>query len=515
MSAPPPAEAFAAVDLGASSGRVMLGYVEAGEVRMVEVHRFPNGPLADSLAEGEMLRWAADRLFEETLEGLAAAVTAAQALGRELAGIGVDSWGVDYGLLDATGGYTGIVDHYRGAPVEAVAEGDSVVPPRRSYAITGVPPQTINTSYRLRAAARSHDAGRASGTVLLVPDLWVWLLSGALGAERTIASTTQLLDARTGSWSPELVDAWGLGSFTLPEPVAAGSLAGHTLPQVTARIGAAHPVPVYRVAGHDTASALAFATPGEPSLLVSSGSWSVAGVSLAAPVLDETALTAGLTNERGVGEQTLLLRNLSGMWLLVECVRQWSEEDGRMLDPVALVRSASERDDVAAPVFDVGDPQLLAPGAMPDRIAQLCVETGGAAPEGRIGTVRSIVESLAVAYADAVRSFGRVLGSPLPSVRIVGGGSQNELLCRRTAQLTGLPVTAGPAEASAFGNLAVQLVAAGRFGSLAEVYAAGGEAGGVIARYEPGGEFASATSDARLTAGDSAPTAPPERTTVS
>ncbi|WP_368496572.1 rhamnulokinase family protein [Herbiconiux sp. A18JL235] len=526
---PAPHAAYAAVDLGASSGRVMLGFVERGSgaadagdgsstsrragaasgahgtsagvthraatnpepgrVRMLEVHRFPNGPLPSSLASGETLRWDAERLFEATLDGLAIAASVAREHGRELAGIGIDSWGVDYGLLDAAGRFDGTVEHYRGAPAGAPADADAVVAPRRSYAVSGVPPQTINTSYRLRAAALSRDETRASGTVVLVPDLWVWLLSGALGAERTIASTTQLLEARSGEWSRELIEAWGLGSFTFPEPADAGSLAGYTLPHISRRLGVEHPVAVYRVAGHDTASALAFATPGDGQLLVSSGSWSVAGVSLAAPQLDESALAADLTNERSVGEQTLLLRNLSGMWLLVECVREWSEEDGRMLDPVALVREAAARDDLGAPVFDVGDPRLVAPGAMPQRIAQLCAEAGGVAPEGRIGTVRSIIESLAVAYAETARSFGTVLGEPLVSVRIVGGGSQNELLCRRTAELAGLPVVAGPAEASAFGNLAVQLVAAGEFADLEAVYAAGGDAGGVTARYEPDRPF--------------------------
>ncbi|SDZ16819.1 rhamnulokinase [Herbiconiux ginsengi] len=532
--------AYAAVDLGATSGRVMLGTVEAGEVRMTEVHRFANGPHADSLRPGATLRWDVERLFDETLTGLAAAARAAAAEGRVLAGIGVDSWGVDYGLLDpapvpaadadtrATAGVgavdipgrdadtlaptavgaaaipardadtlaptavgaaaiparvlSGHVDHYRGADPAGPADAAIAIPADRVYAISGVPAQPINTSYRLRAELLR---GATGGTLLLVPDLWVFLLTGEVGAERTIASTTQLLDARSGEWSPELIDGWDLGGFTFPDPLAAGSPAGVTLPQITERIGSAAPVPVFRVAEHDTASALAFAEPDAAQLLVSSGSWSLAGLCLEAPGLSREAREAGFTNESGVTGSTLLLRNLAGMWLLVECARQWSDELGHPLDPIALVQEAAARGDLAAPVFDVGDERLLAPGDMPERIARLCMESGQAPPDGMLGTVRSIVESLAAAYAEAARAVSRLTGSPVRGVRIVGGGSRNELLCRRTAELTGLPVIAGPAEASAFGNLAVQLVAAGEFSSLAAVYVAGGAAGGGIAQYEP------------------------------
>ncbi|MCS5720071.1 FGGY-family carbohydrate kinase [Herbiconiux sp. CPCC 205763] len=496
-TAAPPPRAYAAVDLGATSGRVMLGTVDGGVVRMTEVHRFANGPRASSSpgaspSPGVPLGWDIERLFHETLVGLAAAVLAADTEGRVLAGIGVDSWGVDYTVLDrtvlensghdASVPFSGRVDHHRGADPTGPAEAETAVAAARAYAITGIPPHPINTSYRLRAERR---AGASGGTVLLVPDLWVFLLTGVVGAERTIASTTQLLDARSGRWSPQLLDGWDLGAFDFPHPIAAGTVAGVTLPSITARIGADAAVPVFRVAEHDTASALAFAEPDAGQLLVSSGSWSLAGVSLASPVLGEEALQAGFTNEGGVGGTTLVLRNLAGMWLLEECARQWSRELGHPRDPIALVQEASTRDDLAAPVFDVGDERLLAPGDMPARIARLCAESGQTPPEGRLGTVRSIVESLAAAYADVALSVARLTGSPVRQVRIVGGGSRNELLCRRTAERTGLPVIAGPAEASAFGNLAVQLVAAGEFPTVAAVYAAGGSAGGGTLRYEP------------------------------
>lgn len=497
-----PLERFhAAVDLGASSGRVVLGRWSASGLELREVRRFANGPIE---SDGRLI-WDAERLFEETLLGLAAAVRVAQGAGARLDGIGIDSWGVDVGLVEvgsvdvdaADAGRTAsgpaaastpvvpTVHHHRGADALGPAVAAGLVDPSTAYGITGVLEQSINTSYQLRSRAAEIAevaAGVARRTVLLVPDLWVELLTGITGAERTIASTTQLLDQRTGEWSAELIDRWGLTGFDFPTIVAPGTLAGPTSPAITERLGAAAPIPVYRVAGHDTASALAFARPADAELLVSSGSWSLAGVCLEEPVLTESARIAGFTNEAGVDGSSLLIRNLAGMWLLTECARGWSEEDGRRIDPIELVEKAteqserSERDVAAAspPVFDVGDASLLVPGDMPARIAALCRAAGHDAPVGRVGVVRSIIESLAAAYAETALACETITGTPLRSVRIVGGGSRNRLLCRRTAERTGLPVAAGPAEASALGNLAVQLVAAGTARSVAEVYRVGG-----------------------------------------
>ena len=465
----------AAVDLGASSGRVMLGRWADGRLELTEVHRFPNGPI---MQDGR-LRWDAERLFEETIVGLAEAVRIAAAAGGVLDGIGVDSWGVDIALVGVgTGTAFPTVLHHRGADADGPARAAMLVDAVTAYSVTGVLEQTINTSYQLRSRAEELEARRADGdrpTVLLVPDLWVWLLTGVVGAERTIASTTQLLDQGTGDWAAELIRRWGLDGFDFPPVVAPGTVAGPTTPEVTARLGSSVPIPVHRVAEHDTASALAFARPDGAELLVSSGSWSLAGVCLPAPVLTERARAAGFTNEAGVAGSSLLLRNLAGMWLLTECARAWSAEDGSAVDLVELVAAVSEleRDaatDVTPAVFDVADPRLLVPGDMPERIATLCRETGQRPPGGRSDVVRSVVESLAVAYAETVRACEAITGVTIRSVRIVGGGSRNRLLCARTAARTGLPVTAGPAEASALGNLAVQLVAAGHAPSLDTVY---------------------------------------------
>ncbi|SFN36204.1 rhamnulokinase [Mycetocola miduiensis] len=460
-----PARYFAAVDLGASSGRVVAARVDDGGIRAAEVHRFGNGPV---LLDG-VLCWAVERLFEETVRGLTIVAETAQAEGAVFAGIGVDSWGVDYGLLDLNGNLLTGVKHHRGADPNGPADAEQAISAVNAYRMSGIPPQAINTSYQLRSDVRA-GAVRGGEQVLLIPDLWVHFLTGVAGAERTIASTTQLIDPRTGDWSPQLIEAFGLGNFAFPPTADSGTFAGYTTSEITARIGASRPVPVYRVAGHDTASALAFAVPDGAELLISSGSWSLAGVCLSEPLLSEDARVAGYTNEAGIGGSTLLLRNLAGMWLLTECTRVWAERGEAEPDVVRLVRQASSEPADPAPIFDVSDPRLLEPGDMPARIAALCRESGQYPPPDVLGTVRSIIESLAAAYAETARVCERLTGVPLTSVRIVGGGSRNDLLCRRTAELTGLPVTVGPAEASALGNLAVQLVAAGEMTSTSAVY---------------------------------------------
>lgn len=480
MTVQPGPTYHAAVDLGASSGRVMLGRWDGSGLELTEVHRFPNGPITH---DGRLC-WDAERLFEETLVGLAEAVRIAEAAGGLLDGIGVDSWGVDVAVLPAAvagagvaGSRVPIVSHHRGADADGPERAGLLVDAATAYSITGVLEQTINTSYQLRSRAAELGSRRGDGprpTALLVPDLWVWLLTGVLGAERTIASTTQLLDQRTGDWARELIHTWGLDGFDLPPVVAPGTIAGATTPVITARLGSSAPIPVRRVASHDTASALAFARPDGAELLISSGSWSLAGVCLPEPVLTERAREAGFTNEAGASGSSLLLRNLAGMWLLTECARAWAAEDGSAVDLVALVAAAEDRDveapDTPPAVFDVADPRLLVPGDMPERIAALCREAGLRPPSGRLETVRSVVESLAAAYAETARACAAITGVAVRSVRIVGGGSRNRLLCARTAARTGLTVAAGPAEASALGNLAVQLAASGLAPSLASVY---------------------------------------------
>lgn len=494
---------FAAIDLGASSGRVFLAEVARDDTadgsttaRVREVHRFSNGPVL----RADALVWDIERLFAETLTGLTAAVAEA---GGQLDGIGIDTWGVDYALVDSA--YSGELEvkHYRSADPQGPTLAHALVLEKEAYAITGVLSQAINTAYQLRTRLGktdfdNSDPGGAdlgpahglgliaerAGCLLLVPDLWAYLLTGEVAAELTIASTTELVNATTHRWSTTLINGWRLDGVDFPELSLPGSIAGHTTAEITAQIGAIDTVPVFRVASHDTASALAFALPDSGELLISSGSWSLAGLCLSAPVLTEAARLAGFTNEVGVEGSTLLLRNLSGMMLVSECARSWSSRGMTTAGTVELVRQAieasgsTEHDSTdydrsnAVPTFDVADPRLLGMADMPTVIAELCVEAGQLAPRGIIGMVLCIIESIAVAYAHSAMTCAEISGAPVTSIRIVGGGSRNELLCRRTAELSGLPVTVGPMEASAFGNLAVQFVAAGLFCTLAEAYEA-------------------------------------------
>lgn len=455
---------FAAVDLGASSGRIVAARVGDDGIRLSEMPRFDNGPVL----QYDVLCWAVDRLFDETVRGLAAVAEEARVEGAVFAGIGVDTWGVDYGLLDADRALLPRVKHHQGADPTGPTEAAKVLSGADVYRFAGIPPQAINTSYQLRSDVRGA-TDRGDELVLLIPDLWVRYWTGVVGAERTIASTTQLFDPQTGDWSPTLIAAYGLDTCVFPPPTDAGTFVARTTPEVTARMGTMLSVPVYRVAGHDTASALPFAKPDGAEFLISSGSWSLAGVCLPQPLLTDAGRAAVFTDEPGIRESTLFLRNSAGVWLLTECTRLWAERGEANPDVGPPVHRAAIEPVRSPPIFNVADPRLLEPGDMPARIKALCREGDQPAPCSVVGTVRSIIESLATAYADAASAFERLTGVSLTSVRIVGGGSRNDL-CQRTAEMTGLPVMAGPAEATALGNLAVQLVAAGEMTSIGAAY---------------------------------------------
>jgi rhamnulokinase len=473
---------FAAVDLGGQSGRVVLGRVHRDRLHYREVHRFANVPLEVITDDGPRWHWDTAALWEQTLDGLAAAVRAAAALGDRLAGIGVDSWGVDYGLVSAAGELIGPAIHHRSASADLVTAADALVAPAEAWARTGIEKAPMNTSGRLAADAR---AGLlAPGvTALLTPDLFTFWLTGARGAERTIASTTELLDVRTGDWALDLAKRWGIDAAVLPPVVPAGSHAGFTLPNTTARLGADAPVPVYRVASHDTASAIAAATSSAGrDGVVSCGSWALAGCIAAEPALGERARSAGYTNEAAADGRTLLLRNLSGLWLLESCLSAWvgdhnsARVSGRDSAGVSGHDRPARRAELLAgaaalpgggPVVDAGDPALRAPGDMPARLAAL---TGCDLSPAQ--TVRCILDSLAGAFATALSVAAGLTGVAMERVHLLGGGSRVTALARSTARATGLPVVAGPAEATSIGNLMVQAVAAGAFDSLDSARAA-------------------------------------------
>ncbi len=434
--------AVAAVDLGATSGRVMIGRVGEDRLDLELVARFPNGPVQ----RDDGLHWDFAALYEHVLDGLAEAVRREPAIES----IGVDSWAVDYGLL-RDGELLAEPFHYRdGRSERGVADVHEAVPFAELYARNGLQFLPFNTLYQYRADRRTHDAD----TALLIPDLIAFLLTGTRAAERTNASTTGLLGVRTGEWDLELAERLGIPERLLPALVDEGTVLGTLRPEVAARIGAS--LPVIAVGSHDTASAVVAAPLSSPrSAYISCGTWGLVGVELEEPVLSDAARDANFTNERGVGGRIRFLHNVTGLWLLSESVRAWEAEDGSAIDLPELLTAASEvTGDI--PLFDANDATLSAPGGMPARIAALLQSTGSTVPASRAGFVRSILESIAEAFADAIRAAGRLSGREIDAIHLVGGGSLNRLLCQAAADRAGLPVLAGPVEATALGNVLVQ-----------------------------------------------------------
>ncbi|MFF5532603.1 rhamnulokinase family protein [Streptomyces cinerochromogenes] len=449
-------KSYAAVDLGASSGRVMVGRVGPDSVELSEAHRFPNRPVR--LPEG--LRWDVLALYGGVLDGLRAA---GAHCGGRLASVGVDSWAVDYGLLDADGALLGNPVHYRDARTEGVAEKVwASLPAAELYAATGIQYAPFNTLYQL-TAARSTAQLTSARRLLLIPDLLTYWLTGEQGTELTNASTTQLIDPRTRDWAYGVAERLGvdLGLFApLRRP---GDPAGRLRPEVLAETGLAGPVPVTAVGSHDTASAVAAipAAAGERFAYICTGTWSLAGLELDAPVLTEESRAANFTNELGLDGTVRYLRNIMGLWLLQECVRAWGEPDlGVLLREAATVPALRS-------VVDAGDEVFLAPGRMPERIAEACRVSGQPVPETRAEITRCILDSLALAHRRAVLEAQRLADRPVDVVHLVGGGTRNALLCQLTADACGLPVVAGATEAAALGNVLVQARAHGLVGDLA------------------------------------------------
>ncbi|KQR46859.1 carbohydrate kinase [Frigoribacterium sp. Leaf164] len=458
--------AVAAVDLGATSGRVVVGRVDRDGVRLQHVARFANEPVAvperepGGVAGRVGLHWDALGLWQSVTAGLTKALRDEPAV----VSIGVDSWAVDYGLL-RDGRLLGSPYHYRdersAAGVEAV---HAVVPPEELFARTGLQHLPFNTVFQL-AADRATGVLSPADRALLVPDLFSWWLTGTAATERTNASTTGLLSPVTGEWDAELVRRLGLDPGLFAPLVDPGTSLGPLRPSVAAAVGAPPSLEVTAVGSHDTASAVvAVPMTGDDAAYVSSGTWSLVGLELSSPLLGDDARAAGFTNEGGVDGRVRFLKNVSGLWLLSESMRAWSRSGTsaaeRSSDLATLLGEAAA---VTRPVsvFDATDERFTPPGDMPARIEAWCTEHDVEPPRGRAETVRSILESLAAAYAATLRDAERLSGRTVRTVHVVGGGSQNELLCQLTADRTGCTVLAGPVEATALGNVLVQARAVG------------------------------------------------------
>jgi rhamnulokinase len=457
----------AAVDLGASSGRVVVGHGNGDGFALREIHRFPNQPRMI----GDVLRWDARALFAGILDGLRAADEQAGPLDA----VCVDGWAVDYGLLDGDGALIADPASYRdartGPPFAAVTQthgGVAGIDAARLYEATGIAMHSFNTVFQLMAERDSTQL-RAASHALLVPDLMTYWLSGQLGTELTNASTTGLLNTRTMTWATEVAAALDVPASLFPRLRTPGELAGPLNRQVAADLGLGQPPQVVIGPSHDTAAAVAGVPAADDAFaFVCTGTWALAGVELPAPVINEAARDAGFTNEAGIDGTIRFLRNVTGFWLLQECVRQW-EAEGSQIDLNELTGAAGEVPGLRA-LVDVQDPAFAAPDGMTQRIIRACEHISGVPLASAAEILRCILDSMAVAIRQALREAVRVTGHQVRAVHVVGGGVANPLFCQLVADACGLPVVAGPTEAASWGNVLVQARALGvTGGSLPEL----------------------------------------------
>lgn len=467
----------AAVDIGASGGRVMAGLFSADELRLHEVHRFDH---AATLGADDHLRWDLDRLGDQMELGLAQLLRSTP----DVESVGIDTWAVDYALLDERGVVVDGPIAYRDRRTEAeVDRVHELVAPAELYALNGLQHLPFTTIYQL-AADRSADRWVGAAHAVLLPDVLAHRLTGRLATEATNASTTGLLDVRTSTWSEPLMERLGVPHGLFPDLEPPGTTRGPLAPPAAVRLGADTSLLVTTVGSHDTASAVVgVPATGDDFAYISCGTWSLVGVELDRPVLTDDARRANFTNELGVDGRVRFLRNVGGLWLLEECRRTWAA-DGRRLELEQLLAAAATIP-TGGPTVDVDSPDLLAPGDMPRRLVAAVDDAGGHLDDDPIRVTRCILDSLASAYATTVRRAEELTGRPVRVIHMVGGGSRNDLLCNLTATAAGLPVLAGPAEATAWGNVLVQGRAIGAIEGSLESLRARLASSVPLRRYEP------------------------------
>ncbi|MBI3971503.1 MAG: rhamnulokinase [Chloroflexi bacterium] len=470
-------ERYLAVDLGAESGRAMAAALDGRRLTLEEVRRFPNGPIRVSVAPAgraphEALHWNVLALWREIKAGMA---DFRSRFGVP-ASIGIDTWGVDYALLGSDGALLGNPYNYRDPRTNGMlAAAFDRVPKEEIFERTGIQFMPINTLYQLLAAELDGSSAlRAASTFVMVPDLFNYWLTGRVACEFTDATTTQAYDPRARRWATDLLDRLGIRSDVFPEIVQPGTALGTLLPLVVGEVGLPATTRVTAVASHDTGSAVAAVPvdpaslpPGETYAYISSGTWSLVGGETPEPVITPEALRFNFTNEGGVGSFRLL-KNVMGLWLVQECRRAWRAR-GDDLTYEQLAGLAAGARPFAA-LVDPDDAAFLPPGDMPQRFADFCRRTGQAplhpAEKGQV--VRCALESLSLKYRWVVERLEHLLQKRVAVIHVIGGGSQNALLNQLTADACNRPVVAGPAEATALGNVLVQAFAAGRLSSPAE-----------------------------------------------
>jgi rhamnulokinase len=466
-----------AFDIGAESGRAVVGTLEGGRIVLQEIHRFPNAmvPLFGRL------HWNSYALYAEIVEGLK---RAAAACPGGIDSVAVDTWGVDFGLLARDGSLLGLPFAYRDLRnVGAMEDFLAKFPRSRIYDLTGIQFLPFNSIFQLHALTLENpDLLDQAADLLFMPDLLSYFLSGRKFTEATIASTSQLIDPRRGVWSPELLSALGVRPGILHDPIPPGTVIGSLLPGLAKETGLPD-IPVVATASHDTASAVA-AVParGRNWAYISSGTWSLMGIETPAPLITAETMRLNFTNEGGMGGRIRFLRNVTGLWLIQQCRKVWSAD--RTLSYEEMRELAA-----GAPAFrsfiDPNAPDFLNPPDMPAAIRDFCRRTGQEEPGSPAAILRCALESLALAYRCVLDDLRRVSPEPIERIHVIGGGSRHPTLCRFTACATGLPVVAGPVEATALGNILGQALALGRIHSPDDIRAIVAE-GADLTVYEPG-----------------------------
>lgn len=452
---------FIAVDLGAGSGRVIAAKTDFSKIELEDIHRFDNP--GTELPGGSF--WNIVGLYREILEGLRRAV---ERHGDKIVSIGIDTWGCDFGLIDSNGELLGLPHQYRDLRSDGMAEAlHGILPETELYAQTGIKTNFYNSSLHLLA-----ELGKASPSLsvaerlLFIPDLLAYWLTGKQAVERTVASTSQLLDPRTGDWAWAVIDALGLPKKIFGEIVAPGTVLGAIREEVGNFIGLAG-IPVVATACHDTAAAVAgIPMTGMGNLWLSSGTWSIMGIETKDAVTTPKALDYGFCNELGIADTVRFLKNIGGLWLIQECKRQW-EMDGEKLSYAEMTTRSMEA--VAFSAFiDPDDASFASPGGMPDKIRAYCKKTGQSVPETQGQVLRVATESLALKYRFVFEGIRELTGLDFPSLHAGGGGIQNEFLSQATANALGIPVIAGPVEATSCGNVITQMIGTGHLANFDE-----------------------------------------------
>ena len=453
-------KAYLAFDFGAESGRAVLAHLHSGVVTIDEVHRFANDPVE----YGGSLHWDLPRLWFE----LRAALSAVE--DTDIAGIGVDSWGVDYALIGEGGELLQNPYHYRDTRnIAAMQEVLQLISKEEIYEATGIQLMPINTLNQLYAA-KQHTPRLvdAAERFVMISDLFNYWLTGHIACEFTNATTTQLVDPVTRTWATALMQRLGIPTKLATPIVEPGSIVGGLLPGIS-NYQALEGTRVVACASHDTASAVAAITARGDTAFISSGTWSLVGIEVDAPVMTPKALRLNFSNEGGVCRTTRLLKNVMGLWMVQGCRRSWADL-GRKLSYGELMEAAG-REPGFRHLVDPDDASFARPSDMPEAIDRFCQKTGQVSPITPGAYTRTILDSLALKYRLVIRNLESLTGGRLEQIRVIGGGSKNRLLNQFTADATGKRVLAGPAEATALGNIAVQMIATGAVGSLREARA--------------------------------------------